>query len=125
VPKSGGHHRRYFRSARPYHSGVNRIESNPLWNRRDFDGDGDEPISDDELTALALAADPEQAVSSDAVPLPLYHDLQPQSLPLSYMPPAMRTADGWRAPVVVAIVVSLLLIDALGLCITYGNLVGA
>ncbi len=84
------------------------------------------PISDEELTALALAADPEAPLSPDAVPLALYPDLDTGSLPLAYMPPAMsRAAGGWRVPVAVVIVVAFLAIDALGLCITYRTLVAA
>ena len=85
-----------------------------------------EDISDDELTALALAADPEQELSPDAVPLDLSQDLFSGSLPLSYMPPAMaRAAGGWRVPIVVSVILALLLIEAFGLCITYGSLVAA
>jgi hypothetical protein len=42
------------------------------------------------------------------------------------MPPVVAgVSTGWRRPVVFAIVASFLLIDAFGLCITYGQLVGA
>lgn len=83
------------------------------------------PIGDDELTALALAADPSEDPDPDAVPLILYPDLPSGALPLSYMPPAMTRAGGWRVPVVMGVVIALLLIDAVGLCITYGSLVAA
>jgi hypothetical protein len=88
--------------------------------------DGDEqPISDDELTALALAADPADELGPDAVALPLYRGLPSGSLPLSYMPPAMARAVGWRVPVLIGLVLSFLLIDVAGLCFTYGSIVGA
>jgi hypothetical protein len=87
----------------------------------------DDDLTDDELTALALAADPEQPLDDGAVPLSLYTTAQGAPLPLWYMPPAMSRATirGWRTPVVVAIIAAFLLIDALGLCITYGQLVVA
>ena len=45
------------------------------------------------------------------------------SLPLWYMPPAMsRGGRRWKTPFVLAIVSAFLLIDALGLCNTYGIL---
>ena len=84
------------------------------------------PITDEELTALALAADPDAPLTADAVPLELYPDRDAGSLPLAYMPPAMsRAAGGWRIPVAVLIVMAFLAIDVLGLCITYGTLVAA
>jgi hypothetical protein len=47
-------------------------------------------------------------------------------LPTWYMPPLMATRrTPWRKTIILAIVISLLLIEALGLCITYGQLVTA
>jgi hypothetical protein len=84
------------------------------------------PITDEELEALALAADPEAPLSPDAVPLELYPHHDAGALPLAYMPPAMSgTASGWRVPVAILIVMAFLAIDILGLCITYGTLVAA
>ena len=83
-------------------------------------------ITDAELTALALACDPDQPLDPEATPLDLYPDQSFGLLPRWYMPPV--TAIGlrrWRTPVVVAIIVAFLLIDALGLCITYGQLIAA
>jgi hypothetical protein len=95
------------------------------------DGVGAEPelidqlFTDDELTALALAADPDEPLSADAVPLALYPE-QSGPLPLWYMPPVMAGATRtWRMPVVLMIVAAFLLIDAFGLCITYGQLTAA
>jgi hypothetical protein len=78
-------------------------------------------IGDDELTALALAADPETAVNDDAVPLagPTAVSL----LPDWYMPAPMGGVpllQGWRRRVGQLIVASFLLINAYGLCSTYG-----
>lgn len=84
------------------------------------------PPSDHELSALALAADPDVAVDDDAVCL---WDLTGfgaiRLLPEWYMPSPMRGARvlrGWRRRLVLLIVVSLLVIDAYGLCSTYGQL---
>jgi len=83
-------------------------------------------FTDAELTELALAADPDQPLAADATPLELYPDDALGLLPLWYMPPAMaRGSRGWRTPVVLAIVVAFLLVDAFGLCITFGQLVAA
>jgi hypothetical protein len=94
----------------------------------------DEPVgdesselwSDEELAALALAADPDAPLDPDAVPLALYPDQPSGVLPSWYMPPAMAGASSrWRKPVVFALVAAFLIIDAFGLCITYGQLVAA
>jgi hypothetical protein len=82
-----------------------------------------EEISDDELTRLALAADPEQAIDPGALPLTSFGSLSGVSLPLWYMPPVTaRAGGGWRVPIVASVVLALLFINALGLCITYGVL---
>ena len=89
-------------------------------------GHDDVQITDDELTALALAADPEAELGPDAVPLTPYRNLSSGSLPLWYMPPVTaRAAGGWRVPIVASVVIALLVINALGLCICYGVLVAA
>lgn len=85
-------------------------------------------VSDEELTALALAADPDVAVADDAIPL---HELLGQEgpgtadlLPGWYMPPTVggnRVLQGWRRRIVLLVIVSFLLIDAYGLCSTYGH----
>lgn len=82
------------------------------------------PISDDELTALALAADPDPVIDADAVPFAAFHGEYGDLLPDWYMP-APSTAGGSRrrnAMVVTVVIASLLLVNALGLCITYGRL---
>jgi hypothetical protein len=90
--------------------------------------DHDEPLSDAELTALALAADPDAPVDDDAVALSeILEDEGPQLLPAWYMPAPMGGAPllrGWRRRVVVTVIVAFLVITAYGLCNTYGNLHG-
>ena len=86
-------------------------------------GPSDGGFTDEELTALALAADPDQPVDTGARPLDLYSGRSGNFLPMWYMPPVMmRGSHGWRTGVIVAIVAGFLLINALGLCITYGQL---
>lgn len=83
-------------------------------------------ISDAELTALALGADPDVPLAPDAVPVVVDRSGTAGALPAWYMPPAtMRSSRGWRTWVILGIIGSLLLIDVLGLCITYGQLVAA
>jgi hypothetical protein len=80
-------------------------------------------ISDAELTELALAADPDQALDSDAVPLSEYLSNQPVGLlPEWYMAPVM-TRHMRRAPRLIALVVigAFVVIEAFGLCSTYGQ----
>ncbi len=80
-------------------------------------------ITDEELTALALAADPDRPLDPDAVPLGLYLSQLPGPLPEWYMPVAATNARWWRWPVVVPVIAALLLIAGFGLCATYGQLV--
>jgi hypothetical protein len=80
-------------------------------------------FTDEELTALALAADLSAPLPDDAIPLGMHLALFAGALPQWYMPPAMpRSGQRWRLPVVLAIVSAFLLIEALGLCNTYGQL---
>jgi len=78
-------------------------------------------ITDEELTALALAADPGSPFADDAVAWrPNGSDDDP-ILPDWYMPAAASSARGdWRAMVAVAIAVGLVLINAFAICVTYG-----
>jgi hypothetical protein len=81
-------------------------------------------ITDAELTALALAADPDAQVDEDAIPLNGYAVESGTALPDWYMPPVRaRRGKRWRTPVVLAIVVAFLVIEAVGLCSAYGQLV--
>jgi hypothetical protein len=82
-----------------------------------------DPVTEDELTALALAADPDAPLSADAVPLSMHLAQFAGALPQWYMPPAMaRQGSKWRLPVIGTIVAAFLLIEGLGLCNTYGIL---
>jgi hypothetical protein len=77
-------------------------------------------ISDDELAALALAADPDQLADPDAVPIPQTTPAMSGQLPEWYMPP-MSTARGTARRVLLGgLVVVLVLISGAGLCVTYG-----
>jgi hypothetical protein len=79
-----------------------------------------------ELTELALAADPEAQVGDDAVPLAVYLNQAPGLLPSWYMPsPMTRNGSRWRVPVVLVIVAAFVIIEAFGLCSTFGQLVPA
>lgn len=83
-------------------------------------------FTDEELTAQALAADPDQLVDDDATPFVLWSPGFGDVLPDWYMPaPAAHPvgAARRRAAVVGGIVIaSLLAVNALGLCVTYGHL---
>ena len=90
----------------------------------------DKPVTDEELTKLALAADPDLVVDDDAV---CFWDLAgigpSHALPEWYMPsPVGGTSvlSGWRRQLVrfnlALIVTSFLAINAYGLCNTYGQL---
>ena len=91
--------------------------------------DGD--FTDAELAVLASAADPDQEPDPDAVPLSeltldRYGPPPYGLLPEWYMPaPMVRGQSTWRTAIALSIVVSLILIEALGLCVTYGQLVRA
>ena len=87
-------------------------------------GELESPWTEAELTELALAADPDAPLDEDAVPLGLYLGEVSGLLPDWYMPtPMLRRAGAWRVPVVVAIVAAFVIIEALGLCSTFGQLV--
>jgi hypothetical protein len=85
----------------------------------------DEPVcSDDELTALALAADPDVDLGDDAVPFVVDGGLD--LLPGWYMPAAQAAGSTSRRRLVVGVVIgSLVVLNALGLCVTYGSVVVA
>ena len=84
----------------------------------------DDPGSEEELCRLAMAADPDAPLSRHAIPLSLHlAQFAGAALPGWYMAPASaRSGRRWRTPIVVAIVSSFLLIEALGLCNTFGQL---
>ena len=92
----------------------------------ELDHQGLDPLSLAELTAQALAADPDAPVAADAVPFGADAAMVEGLLPSWYMPVPMtyhrRSTHRIAALTVIA---SFLLINALGLCITYGHLVPA
>ncbi len=77
-------------------------------------------ITDDELTALALAADPDIPVGDDAVQLAAVggdHGL----LPAWYMPaPIARGGSRRRRVVIAGVILALLVVNGAGLCVTSG-----
>jgi len=82
--------------------------------------DGDEMIGLDELTAEALAADPETPLDADAEP---FTDGAPRRglLPEWYMPmPASTRRTRPRMLMVGALVAALVVVNGAGLCVTYG-----
>ena len=76
-------------------------------------------LSDEELTVLALAADPRAPLDPDAVPWSGVAAFPQGLLPDWYMP---RPPPPPTTVVIVAIIVGILVIDAFGLCITSGFL---
>jgi hypothetical protein len=76
-------------------------------------------IDDDELTALALAADADAPLPADAVPFgPLvdgegWYDNDGS-------PPVRRRRPRWVKVLIVVVIVAFLVVDAYGLCSTYG-----
>lgn len=92
-----------------------------------FPWSDDEPVSDDDLTAAALAADPDTAAGDDAVSLwELQGRDQEGLLPGWYMPVAPTGTGllhGWRRRLGWFIIITFLVIDGVGLCSTYGPLI--
>lgn len=86
-------------------------------------------FTDDELGEMALAADPDAPLADDAVPFRPDADTSPDAdagvlLPGWYMPAPMAGGPllrGWRRRVGLLIIASFLLINAYGLCSTYGH----
>jgi hypothetical protein len=102
---------------------VGRAARRPLRDERAY---GEIVITADELSALALAADPDTSVPDDAVPFDLGAGDGDGLLPVWYFPvPAGRQVRGWRRRMVLLLAGSFLLVSACGLCCTYGALVMA
>ncbi len=92
----------------------------------DLDGDVEElTFTDDELAELAMAADPDAPLAEDAVPFASLGS-SAELLPSWYMPSpsaSLRGSARRRAAwVVLLIVVSLVVVNAVGLCVTSGHL---
>jgi hypothetical protein len=86
------------------------------------------PLSDDELTAQALAADPDTVVDGDALPFGACADPTGVGglLPSWYMPvPVTGSRKRWHRALVIAAIIGFVVINASGFCITYGILEGA
>ncbi|MGH8993266.1 MAG: hypothetical protein ACRDZ7_17295 [Acidimicrobiia bacterium] len=82
------------------------------------------PITDEELTELALAGDPDAVADEDAVCLSDALGDTADLLPAWYMPSARggtAPLTGWRRNVALSTVVSFLTLTAYGLCATYGH----
>lgn len=80
-------------------------------------------LTEAELTALALSADPDAPLHPDAVPIDQYLGRAEPSLPSWYMAPVSRRHMGRAGRLVVlAVVGAFVLIEAFGLCSTYGQL---
>lgn len=77
-------------------------------------------VTDDELTALALAADPDTVVPDDAVPFTSADVPVPGLLPEWYMPaPSLRRSTS-RTVVLTGIAIALFVVNVGGVCVTYG-----
>jgi len=83
-------------------------------------------IADEELDRLARTADPDVELDADAVSiwdLAAAEDGAAPLLPEWYMPAPMggqRVLRGWRRRIIVSLVVVFVVINAYGLCSTYG-----
>lgn len=82
-------------------------------------------VTDEELEREALAADPNPSLV-DARPITeLLDDFGDSTLPAWYMPAVMPGGPrlrGWRRGTVFAFIAALLVIEAFGLCTTYGQI---
>jgi hypothetical protein len=89
----------------------------------DEDTRTDQTISDEELTALALSADPHPAIDPGVAPWRPLADAVTGLLPDWYMPTPSGSRRGKGAQAAIGvIIVSFVIINALGLCITNGFL---
>lgn len=83
-------------------------------------------ITDEELTQLAMAADPDAVVPDDAVSVwEFLGDETNLLLPEWYMPAtAGRPTSGrrWKRAVVIVVIIAFLVVNAYGLCSTYGSI---
>jgi hypothetical protein len=109
-----------------YHGGMrDRLGSEGAVNgsAREAAVENDVDITDEELTQLALSADPDAPLDPEAVPLSSYLTQLPALLPDWYMPtPSGRGGGRWRTTVILGVVAAFLVIEALGLCSTFGSL---
>ncbi|MFZ0666612.1 MAG: hypothetical protein WAM97_12735 [Acidimicrobiales bacterium] len=84
-----------------------------------------EHFTAEDLTALALAADPDQPLDPDALPISQYLGDASEAtglLPSWYMAaPAKRHAHKGVQFVAIAVIAAFVIIEAFGLCSTYGQ----
>lgn len=82
----------------------------------------DDAITDEELTELALLADPAPDIDDDAVPFVVV-PAGASLLPSWYMPVPMSTGGPHRrrrAWVISSVVAAMVIVNGFGLCVTYG-----
>lgn len=78
-------------------------------------------MTDDELARLAMAADPDQPIDADAVPISLASGQAVGLLPEWYMPTPTASVRGRaRRALVGTVVIALIVLSGAGLCVTYG-----
>lgn len=89
----------------------------------DVNPESSAPFTDEELSALALAAEPIISLPDDAVAWGGGDSRTPSLLPNWYMPaPSYHIRGRWTRTIVITLIVGFLVIDAFGLCITSGFL---
>ena len=87
---------------------------------------GGELVTDDELAAEALAADPEPCLDDARPFLEGEEAFNASTLPGWYMPAPMsggRRLGGWRRATAFTFIAALVIIEAFGLCSTYGQFI--
>ena len=93
---------------------------------RDMDGTDELIFTDEELAEQAMAADPDAGVADDAVPFPTARNEHGDLLPDWYMPAPSGAGDpalrGRRKVMSTVVIGSILLVNAMGLCVTDGSL---
>jgi hypothetical protein len=80
-------------------------------------------IDDDDLTAEALAADPDAPVGADAISFWSLQEREAPDLPEWYMAAPMTSRPhltGWKRRVALTLIIAFVLINAAGMCSTYG-----
>jgi hypothetical protein len=80
-------------------------------------------ITDEELTAQALAADPDAVADPDAMPWVPPGAAGKSLLPSWYMPSPVTGRRGvWPKVVAAIVILAFVVVNMLGLCIVYGHL---
>jgi hypothetical protein len=77
-------------------------------------------VTDEELTAEALAADPDAPLADDAMPFESGDDAGGSNLPDWYMPAAGAGRTRGRVMVLAVLAGSLVAGNAAGFCVTFG-----